>query len=81
MQKVTRKSNVESALNWIDSELEKEDLRDFYLEPHIWCKSFHHILRLYKNELLNRKGWVLDNAYYQVKKMKDNYETYKMQAD
>lgn len=71
-----RSDNIERAISWIEKRLNEEDITDFYLEPHLYCKSLHRILRIYKNELESAKFFVLDNAYYQVKKIKDNYNKY-----
>lgn len=72
-QKNTNLSNnekqIEMAIKWIDLKLSEPDLEGFYIAPSTF-KGLHQSLRVYRNELINRKGFVRDNAYYQVRKIK-----------
>lgn len=62
------------AIDWVDKKLSEPDIENFYLEPHLFCKSLHKILKIHKHNLLNTKFFIQKNAYYQIKKIKDNYE-------
>lgn len=63
--------NHQKAVEWIKNRLNEKDITDFKPESHITCKSFHHILKIYLRTLENGEGFVLTNAYYQTKKLKD----------
>jgi len=67
--KSSKQEQIDKALAWIDLKLSEPDLEGFYIAPATY-KGLHHTLRVYKNELINRKGFVQDNAYYQVRKIK-----------
>jgi len=69
--------NHKKAINWIKERLNEEDIKDFSPESHVQCRSLHHILKIYLRQLENDKGFVLENAYYQTKKLKDWYLDFK----
>jgi len=69
MKNSNKEEQIKKALEWIDLKLSEPDLEGFYIAPATY-KGLHHTLKVYKNELINRKGFVQDNAYYQVRKIK-----------
>jgi len=63
--------NYQKAIDWIKERLNEEDINDFKPEAHITCKSLHLLLKIHLRTLETGEGFVLRNAYYQTKKLKD----------
>lgn len=66
----------QKAIEWVDARLAEPDIKDFYLEPHMFCYSLHKTLKVSRANLLICKYSAQKTAYYQIKKIKDNYEKF-----